>query len=194
MENGVGLEGVRFAVVDLETTGLRQSRHHILQVGVVTVDIHGHELDQWSTYVKPPHWPFARLGARHIHGISRPLVRHAPTARNVLAELAERVEGTVLTAHNMAFDLGFIRHGAQRYGVAFPASPLLCTLTVSRSLDPERQLSHRLGDVCLRYAVGLDRPHDALADAQATSAVLPYLLKDAGITTWEQLLAAQPSV
>lgn len=194
MEDGAGLEGVRFAVIDVETTGLRPSRHHILQLAVVTVDVHGHELDHWSTYVKPPHWPLARLGARRIHGITRPLVRHAPAARGVLAELAERVDGAVLTAHNMAFDLGFIRRGAERYGVAFPEAPLLCTLTVSRSLDPERLLSHRLTDVCRRYAVSLDRPHDALADAQATSAALPYLLKDAGITTWEQLVAAQPAV
>ena len=61
--------------------------------------------------------------------------------------------------------------------------------TLSRSLDPDRQLSHRLGDVCARYSIPLDRPHDAMADAVATAAVLPYLLKDAGITTREQLLA-----
>jgi len=194
MEGGAGLEGVRFSVVDVETTGLRPSRHHILQLAVVTVDAHGHELDQWSTYVKPPHWPLARVGARRIHGITRPMVRHAPAARHVLAELAERVDGTVLTAHNIAFDLAFIRRGAAQYGVAWPDSPRLCTLTVSRSLDPTRLLSHRLTDVCERYAVSLDRPHDALSDAQATSAVLPYLLKDAGITTWAQLRAAQPAV
>ena len=37
---------------------------------------------------------------------------------------------------------------------------------MSRRLDPERARSHALGDLCVRYGVSLDRPHDALHDAQ----------------------------
>jgi DNA polymerase III epsilon subunit-like protein len=36
--------------------------------------------------------------------------------------------------------------------------------------------------VCERYGVPLARPHDALADATATAAVLPHLLAAHGIT------------
>ena len=52
---------------------------------------------------------------------------------------------------------------------------------LSRRLDPDRQLSHRLADLCARYDVALDRPHDALADAAATAAVLPHLLAAHGV-------------
>jgi DNA polymerase-3 subunit epsilon len=48
---------------------------------------------------------------------------------------------------------------------------------MSRRLDPDREQSHRLADVCERYGVSLERPHDALADAEATAAVLPHLLR-----------------
>jgi DNA polymerase III epsilon subunit-like protein len=58
---------------------------------------------------------------------------------------------------------------------------------MSRRLDPERALSHRLGDVCQRYGVALERPHDALADAAATAAVVPHLLAAHGITDQTQL-------
>jgi DNA polymerase III epsilon subunit-like protein len=58
---------------------------------------------------------------------------------------------------------------------------------MSRRLDPERQLSHRLADVAERYGVALDRPHDALADAAATAAILPHLLDAHRITEPEQL-------
>jgi DNA polymerase-3 subunit epsilon len=58
---------------------------------------------------------------------------------------------------------------------------------MSRRLDPDRQQSHRLADLCERYDVVLDRPHDALADAAATAAVLPHLLKGHNITASEQL-------
>ncbi len=67
--------------------------------------------------------------------------------------------------------------------------PRLCTLRMSRRLDPERALSHRLGDVCERYGVALERPHDALGDAAATAAVLPHLLAAHGITDEAQLEA-----
>ena len=63
----------------------------------------------------------------------------------------------------------------------------LCTLQLSRQLDPEHTMSHRLGDLCERCGVYLARPHDALADADATAAVLPYLLQAHSIATVDQL-------
>ena len=58
---------------------------------------------------------------------------------------------------------------------------------MSRRLDPERQLSHRLADVIARYGIANERPHDALEDALATAAVLPHLLRAHGVTTTDQL-------
>jgi DNA polymerase-3 subunit epsilon len=58
---------------------------------------------------------------------------------------------------------------------------------MSRRLDPDRELSHRLADVCTRYGVVLDRPHDALGDAEATASVLPHLLAAHDITDTSQL-------
>ncbi len=66
-------------------------------------------------------------------------------------------------------------------------APRLCTLRMSRRLDPDRQLSHRLTDVAERYGVALVNPHDALCDAEATAAVLPHLLTAHKITTASQL-------
>ena len=185
-----GLDGLRFAVVDVETTGLQVTRHHILQIAVVTVDVNGRRLDEWSTYTRGRRWPLTHLGPRRIHGISRAMLRHAPTRPAALAEFARRVDGTVLTAHNAEFDLSFLLRAAERYRVRLPEVPLVCTLALSRSLDPDAARSHRLVDVCRRYGVDLDRPHDALADAQATAAALAHLVRDAGITTWDQLAAA----
>ena len=183
------LDDVRFAVVDIETTGLESTRHRILQVAVVTVDAAGNTLDEWSSYARPRFLPLRRLGPRKIHGITKAALRHAPSPAATLRELARRLDGAVLTAHNAEFDVGFLLHHSRRLGVAFPERPQVCTLTLSRSLDPQRSLSHRLFDVCERYGVPLDRPHDALADAHATAAVLPHLLREGGIHTWDQLAA-----
>jgi DNA polymerase-3 subunit epsilon len=58
---------------------------------------------------------------------------------------------------------------------------------MSRRLDPDRQRSHRLGDLCDHYGVALDRPHDALCDAAATAAILPRLLDELHITEVAEL-------
>lgn len=164
----------RFAVVDIETSGLSLRRHRILQIAVVTVE-HGVVVDEWSSLVRL-RWPWQGVGPRRVHGITRRSLRRAPRLDDVLAQLAVRLDGAVFTAHNVAFDWAFVERAARRSGIALPTPSRLCTLRLSRRLDPDRQQSHRLSDLCERYGVVNDRPHDALFDARATAAVLPDLL------------------
>lgn len=189
--------GVRFGVVDLETTGLRIDRHRIVQLGLVLVDVHdtsgaqpgmgrAQVVGQWSTLVRL-RWPWQRVGPRRIHGIRRRDLRGAPDVADALRELGGRLDGSVFTAHNAAFDGGFLERAARLAGVPLDLGPRLCTLRMSRRLDPDGQRSHRLGDVCSRYGVDLDRPHDALHDALATAQVLPHLLDAHRITSADQL-------
>ena len=180
----------RFAVVDLETSGLNTRRHRILQLGMVVVDADGTVADQWSSLVKL-RWPLQRVGPTNIHGITRSTLRGAPSLDEALDELGRRVNSAVFTAHNAAFDSEFLARAVRRRpaddSLRLALEPRLCTLRMSRRLDPERKLSHRLADVCERYGVTLDRPHDALGDAAATAAVLPHLLAAHDLTDEAQL-------
>lgn len=175
----------RFAVVDVETSGLSTRRHRLLQIAVVTVE-HGVVVDEWSTLIKL-RWPLGRVGPRRVHGITRARLRGAPRQRDALTELARRLDGAVFTAHNVRFDWSFIERAARRSKVSVTPAHRLCTLRLSRTLDPDRALSHRLGDVCERYGISNDRPHDALHDARATAAALPYLLGGHGVTAADHL-------
>jgi DNA polymerase-3 subunit epsilon len=170
----------RFSVVDIETSGLSLRWHRILQVAVVTV-ADGQIVDQWSSLIRL-RWPWQRVGPRNVHHLDRRTLRSAPARDLVLGELARRIDGSVFTAHNAAFDWAFISRAARKAGVDLPGVDRLCTLRLSRLLDPDRQLSHRLPDVCARYGVSNGRPHDALYDAIATAQVLPHLLAAHAIT------------
>ena len=188
------LADARFAVVDIETTGLEPADHHILQIAVVHSDSTGRVLSSWSTYVKPPRWPFASLGPRDVHGISRRSLRGAPRVREALAELADHLRGEVFTAHNVDFDLPFLQHHAHLAGVELQVVAPVCTLALSRSLDPSATRSHRLVDLCERYGVELTRAHDALEDSRSTAGILPHLIKESGVVTLDELRsAAAPS-
>jgi DNA polymerase-3 subunit epsilon len=167
---------MRFAVVDVETSGLDVQRHHILQVAVVLIDADGTVLDTYSSLVRPRYGMYSRVGPRHIHGISRWSLRRAPRPEQVLPHITRLIEGAVVTGHNVAFDVAFLERAAQRAGVPLAIERTLCTLGLSRWLDPDRQRRHRLTDLCDRYGITHARPHDALADALATAQVLPRLL------------------
>jgi DNA polymerase-3 subunit epsilon len=187
---GALLPSQRFAVVDVETSGLNPRRHRLLQVGVVVVDGEGTVLDRWSSIVAPRSRWFFRVGPTHIHGITRARARTGEPLPTVLERLRQSLTEARFVGHNAAFDVAFLRRAAGRADVALTIDAPVCTLALSRRLDPERQLRHRLGDLCERYDVQLVQPHDALADATATAAVLPHLLQANGITSLDQLPVA----
>ncbi len=174
------LAGVRFAVVDVETNGLRWRRHRVLQVAVVSSGPDGVVVDRWATDVRPP---WGRVGPVEVHGITRARARAAPRFRAIAPELVGRLDGAVLVAHNAGFDWAFLRAELGRLGYPTPWAAQLDTLRLSRTLDPDRRAEHSLAELTARYGVDNGRPHDALADAEATAAVLPHLLAAAGVTT-----------
>lgn len=177
-----------FAVVDVETSGLDARRHRVLQLAVVTVDARGTVLDEWDSFIRL-RWPLGRVGPTHIHGITRPMLKHAPRVDAVLDELAERIGDSLFVAHNARFDGEFLLNATRRSHTRGldTLDRRLCTLRMSRRLDPQHSESHRLVDLCARYGVAIDRPHDARSDALATAGVLPHLLKAHEITDVEDL-------
>jgi DNA polymerase-3 subunit epsilon len=173
-----------FAVLDVETSGLSPGWHRLLQLGVVEVTGEGAVRRRWDTLLRAPWRP---LGGRRVHGLSRRTLRGAPRFDAVVGELVARLDGHILCAHNVGFDWPFLVRALRRAGYEPPEALRLCTLELSRALDPDRRLSHRLGDLCARYAVPLTRAHDAGADAAATAALLPKLLAEAQITALTEL-------
>ena len=168
-----------FAVIDLETGGLKPAEHPILQVAVVLCNVIGRHMEiehSWSSMVRlVPPW--ASIGAQHVHHISRRRLIFAPTLTQVMRRLHQSCEDRTIVAHNLAFDWSFLVAAHHTTGVPLPDGEHLCTLRRSRALDPQRAQTHRLADLCARYDVTFTDAHDALADATATAQVLPHLLR-----------------
>ena len=183
----------RFAVVDVETSGLEPARHRVLQVGCVVVDGDGTVVDRWSSLVGRGLAVWRTVGPTEVHGIRRRDLWRAPSPRVVLTELAARMTGSRFVAHNAPFDMAFLANEARRAGVEMSFTGALCTLRMSRALDPERTMSHRLGDLCERYGIPLVDAHDALADAEAAAALLPHLLRAHGVQHIGQLASLPPA-
>lgn len=176
-----------FAVVDVETTGLRFDRDQILQIAVVLQDWNAHPTSVWSTYVRPSKFWSRDLGPQHVHGISRRKLIFAPTTAKAMQKFARLTSGRIIVAHNAEFDTKFLQAAALEHHVDLNWAGVLCTLKLSRKLDPQRQQTHKLSTLCEKYGVALDQAHHAEHDARATSEVLPHLLSAHGIDDAESL-------
>ncbi len=163
----VRLDQPRFAVIDIETTGLSPQLDRIVEIAVVTTDPWGRVLGEWSTRINPE----GPVGATHIHGISAADVAGAPVFRDVIAALTQQLAGAALVAHNAEFDLAFVREEFRRAGWDMPAAPSLCTLRASDYHLPNLD-RRRLADCCWAVGTPLTGAHSALGDARATAVLL----------------------
>lgn len=181
------LDNVEFLVIDVETTGLSTSSDVILQVGAVITDHDGRIKRRFSTYVRPGNgelpWDTPHPPAHEIHGITNDDIERGLPTRRALRRLRRLAKRRVLVAHNAKFDYGFISSESQRHSVSINVDHPVCTLELSRKLDPKRAESHRLATLCERYDIPLDNAHDALCDATATARLLSILIKNHGAHT-----------
>src|SRR5688572_12244166 len=111
------LATVEFLAVDTETNGHARERCELTEVGAVLVG--GGELhERWSSLVGVSA-PLSR-GIQRFTGITQALVDGAPPAEVVLPQLAVRMRGRILVAHNARFDVGVLRGAFARVGLDWP--------------------------------------------------------------------------
>lgn len=194
-EPGLGslpLSDLKFAVVDVETTGM-SARHgdRVTEVAVVHVD--GSRIEVAFESLLNPGIPIPRR-ITELTGIDDALVRNAPRFEEVADHVLAALSGRVFVAHNVRFDWAFVRAEIERACGVAPRVPRLCTVRLSRALVPELE-RRDLDTVRFFFGIETDRRHRAAGDALVTAAVLRRLLARAesqGIGTWHSLKLLAP--
>jgi len=165
---------MRFAIIDIETTGGNYQSGKILEIAVV---LHDGEsiLDQWTTLLNPE--TYIPAGITELTGITQDMVRDAPRFFEIAAHLVKLTEGAIFVAHNVRFDYDFIWHEFHNLGYAFQRRKL-CTIQLARRIFPGLG---KYGLSALTQYFGLENPdrHRALGDALTTSALFQLILKEA---------------
>ena len=105
-----------FVVFDIETTGLKAEHADIIEIGAVKI-VDGRIVDRFQTFVNDGVVIPSNITA--LTGITNDMLRGAPPLRQVLNSFKRFCEGCCLVAHNARFDVGFIHHHSEKYGVAF---------------------------------------------------------------------------
>lgn len=181
------LDDCAFAVVDVETTGMRAGfGDRITEIAVAVV--HGGRREIVFESLVNPERPIPRT-IRAITNISDEMVRHAPR----FADLAERIlavlSGRVFVAHNARFDWNFVSAELRRSRDLALDGTRLCTVRLARRLVKGVR-SCGLDNLCRFFGFHNDARHRAGGDALVTAELLCRLLalaREEGARTLQDL-------
>lgn len=167
------LEECAFAVVDVETTGMRAAgEDRVTEVAVVL--LHGGRREVLLDTLVNPGRPIPP-SISGITGITDAMVRGAPTFESIADELLGVLAGRIFVAHNARFDWSFLDASLQRARGLGLGGPNLCTVRLARRLLPG---VGSCGLDNLTHVLALDNSarHRACGDADVTARLLERLL------------------
>jgi DNA polymerase III epsilon subunit family exonuclease len=184
---GQALRDTTFTVVDLETTGSVIGVDEVIEIGVVVLR-GGRIVERFGSLIWTeraiPRW------VRRLTGLGKAELAGAPVFDDLAPRLHDLLAGTVFVAHDLRFDLPFVRWELGKRGYAEPEVTGLCTLRLAQMLWPHLE-SHALAELARRFGLTHEQPHRAFADAEAAANLLNRALHGAaalGLQTLGDLL------
>ena len=145
--------------LDLETTGATPLSDRITEIALVRFE-NGVEVARWQTLVNPQQ-PIPAF-IQQLTSIDNEMVANAPLFAEVADTLLAFLEGSVLAAHNVRFDHGFIKAEFKRVGITL-RQKVICTVKLSRLLYPQHK-SHGLDAIMQRHNLTTIARHRAMGD------------------------------
>lgn len=161
-----------YSLIDFETSGFQPENARILEVAVVKIDAQGNVLDEFTTLINPED---GYVGRTDIHQITLEMVKKAPTLSEVIGDLINILDSSIVVAHNAKFEENFLESAFRETGIQHPLMPTIDTLWLSRQvLDLP---NYKLATVIDEFGYEFHDAHTALGDVRAMAKVLPEMLK-----------------
>jgi DNA polymerase-3 subunit epsilon len=162
---------MKFAIVDIETTGGAANEARITEIAIFIHD--GKQvINQFHSLVNPE-----REVPRFITGltgITNEMVESAPLFSEIAEEIFHITNDCVFVAHNVNFDYSFIRQEFKNIGIDFKRKKA-CTVRLSRAILPGYP-SYSLGNISANLGIQITGRHRATGDAEATVKLFEILL------------------
>lgn len=185
------LDDCAFAVVDVETTGMRATgSDRITEIAVVVV--HGDRREVIFESLVNPGRPIPPVVSA-ITRITNDMVRNAPRFEELADRLMAALAGRIFVAHNARFDWGFVSAELRRARSLTLDGHRLCTVRLARRLVSGVR-SCGLDSLSLFFGIENDARHRATGDALVTAELLARLLRLAraeGARTLQDLAAIE---
>lgn len=159
-----------FAAIDFETAN--SNRESVCSVGIAIVR-DGEIAEQIYRLIRPtPNF----YTLTWVHGLTRGNTNSAPNFPEVWAEIAPKINGLPLVAHNASFEESCLRRVFEVYGMDYPDYEFHCTYRSSKkyfAAIPEQMRPQRttLDNLSEFFNIDLNNHHNAIADALACAKI-----------------------
>ena len=161
-----------FAAIDFETAN--ECPSSVCSVGIVIVR-DGTVVDSYYSLINPEPGYYQWFCSR-IHGLCEEDTFDAPVFSKVWEEIAPKIEGLPLVAHNSMFDEGCLKAVFKVYQMDYPDYVFFDTLAASRKHFGKSIENHQLHTVAAACGFDLEHHHNALADAEACAMIALAIL------------------
>ncbi|WP_239740835.1 helicase C-terminal domain-containing protein [Mammaliicoccus sp. M-M45] len=176
----------RYAVVDLETTGNQIQYDEIIQIGITFIEDQ-QIVDTYHTYVKTDlEIPSFIQALTNINELD---LQDAPYFDEISKSLFVMLKDCVFVAHNVLFDLNFLKAHFEKYQIEFEPKLIIDTMELFKIAFPTEE-SYQLSELSQSLKVDLNQAHSADEDAKATALLFIKAIqkiKDLPIDTVKQL-------
>lgn len=161
----------RYAVIDVETTGLSHKTERLTEIAIVIIE-EGEIVKEFSSLVNPERKIPYRI--TQLTGISDQMVQGAPHFYEIAKQIVELTTDCIFVAHNASFDYRFIQAEFARYEFDYQRK-VLDTVKLARKLMPGFR-SYSLGKLTAQLGIQIENRHRAMGDAAATARLFIMLL------------------
>ncbi len=155
------LKDTVFVALDFETTGLYPAVDRVIEAGLVKFTLDGVK-ETLETFVDPEQ--FLPAEASRISGITAQDLMGAPKMGEVFPRMKGFLTDTVLLAHNLNFDYGFLTAEASRLGEEVSVKWGIDTVALSKTVFKGFP-SYSLQNLAASLGIDTFRAHRALDDA-----------------------------
>ncbi|MDK4213228.1 helicase C-terminal domain-containing protein [Staphylococcus warneri] len=157
-----------YAVVDLETTGNQLDYDDIIQIGITFVrqnKIIGTYHSMIRTDLDIP--PFIQA----LTSIEETMLEQAPYFEEIAQDIYQQLQDCVFVAHNVAFDLNFIKKAFKNCNIKYRPKRVMDTLELFKIAFPTDK-SYQLSELAEAHDIPLNNAHRADEDATTTAQLM----------------------
>jgi DNA polymerase-3 subunit epsilon len=162
-----------FAAIDFETAN--QNHSSVCAVGIIIVK-NSKIIDTYYSLIRPTPNYYLDWFTEEIHGISYNDTIEERPFPEVWPEIAPKIEGLTLVAHNSQFDEECLRAVHKVYKIPYPEYCFQCTCKASRRVFGKNLPDHSLPAVAKKCGFDFLNHHNALADAEACAVIAKKIL------------------
>ena len=155
----IPLNSASFVCFDTETTGLNSRFNKMMEFGAVKI-INGMVTDRIDILINPE-VPIPE-NIQKITNITDEMVKDKPTIKEVLPEILKFIGDSILVAHNLEFDYGYLNEAMKENGYGELKSPAIDTLKLAWYLFQDKR-RFNLGSLCKYYDIPYET-HDGDED------------------------------